>query len=226
MFCYSFDSQVLLYCQHMFDLPLLIKSVGYVGLAGITFAESGLLIGFFLPGDSLLFTAGFIASQGILDIKILVPLLFVAAVLGDSVGYSFGYRVGPKIFKKTDSLFFDREHIARAETFFEKYGAKTIVIARFLPVVRTFAPIMAGVGRMRYRTFLAYNIFGALLWAVGLLLLGYFLGRVIPDADRYILPIVGLIVLISVLPQTIHFCRDPKLRQQVYTQLRRIFLRS
>lgn len=206
----------------MFNLPVLIESVGYVGLAAITFAESGLLIGFFLPGDSLLFTAGFIASQGLLNINILVPLLFVAAVLGDSIGYSFGYRLGPRIFSKSDSLFFHKDHIKRAEAFFAKHGSKTIIMARFLPVIRTFAPIMAGVGRMRYRTFFVYNIVGALLWAVGMLLLGYFLGSFIPHADRYILPIVIIILVASVTPQAIHFLRDKELRLQTYAQLKRI----
>ena len=205
------------------DLPVFIQSIGYAGIAAVTFAESGLLIGFFLPGDSLLFTSGFIASQGLLDIKLLIPLLFIAAVLGDSVGYSFGFRMGPKIFKKQDSIFFHQDNIKRAEAFFAKYGSKTIIMARFLPVIRTFAPIMAGVGRMHYRTFLTFNIIGALLWAVGLQLIGYFLGRVVPHADRYVLPIVLLILFFSILPQAIHFMRDAELRRQVFSQLKRLF---
>lgn len=199
----------------MFELIPLIKSAGYIGLFGITFAESGLLIGFFLPGDSLLFTSGFLASQGFLDIRILAPLLFVGAVLGDSAGYAFGRRFGPKVFAREDSLFFHKDHILRAQAFFEKHGGKSIILARFMPVIRTFAPILAGVGNMRYRSFLIYNIIGGLLWAPGLLFLGYFLGRIIPEAEKYILPIVLLIVFASIAPQVFHILRDKKARQQI-----------
>ena len=148
----------------MLDPVTILKTVGYLGMFAIVFAESGLLIGFFLPGDSLLFTAGMLASQGLLNIYILIPLTFIAAVLGDSVGYAFGYRVGPKIFKRGDSFFFHKDHLKRAEYFYEKYGSKTIVLARFMPVVRTFAPIVAGMGKMRYHKFLFYNIVGGVLW--------------------------------------------------------------
>lgn len=190
------------------DLQTLIQSAGYFGISAIVFAESGLLIGFFLPGDSLLFTAGFLASQGFLNIWMLCGLTFVCAVAGDSVGYAFGKKVGPMIFKREDSRFFHKDHLDRAKKFYEKYGAKTIVIARFMPVVRTFAPIVAGVGTMRYRTFLAYNLIGGLLWAVGVTLLGYFLGNVIPNVDRYLLPIIGLIVLVSILPPVYHVWKE------------------
>src|SRR3989344_2440518 len=138
----------------MFDLVTIIKTAGYAGIAFIVFAETGLFIGFFLPGDSLLFTAGFLASQGYLNIIILILFSFAGAVLGDSFGYYFGRRVGPAIFTRQDSLLLDREHINRAQRFYEKYGAKTIILARFVPVVRTFAPILAGVGSMRYPVFL------------------------------------------------------------------------
>lgn len=205
----------------MFDLIPLIKSAGYIGLFGITFAESGLLIGFFLPGDSLLFTSGFLASQGFLDMRLLLPLLFIGAVAGDSAGYAFGRRFGPKIFAKEDSFFFHKDHIARAQAFFEKHGGKSIILARFMPVIRTFAPILAGVGQMRYRSFLLYNILGGLLWAPGLLLLGYSLGRVIPDAEKYILPIICLIIGISVAPQIVHLLRDRKTRGQLLASLKR-----
>jgi len=187
-----------------FDLPTFIRSVGYLGVAAIVFAESGLLIGFFLPGDSLLFTAGFLASQGFLDVRLLCGLTFVCAVVGDSVGYAFGKKVGPMIFKREDSRFFHKDHLERAKTFYEKHGAKTIVIARFIPVIRTFAPIVAGVGTMRYRTFLIYNLIGGLLWAVGVTLIGYFFGSVIPDVDNYLFPIIGLIVFVSALPPLYH----------------------
>ncbi len=184
-----------------------IKTVGYIGLFLMVFAESGLLVGFFFPGDSLLFTAGFLASQGLLRIGIVALLSFAAAVLGDSVGYAFGAKIGPRIFTKEDSFFFHKEYIVRARTFFENHGPKTIILARFLPVVRTFAPMVAGVGHMRYRTFLKYNIIGAVLWAIGLTLLGYFLGSVIPNVDQYIIPIVVSIVVLSGIPTLFHLLK-------------------
>lgn len=188
----------------LFNSTELIRTVGYLGLFGIIFAESGLLVGFFLPGDSLLFTAGFLASQDYLNIWILIALVFSAAVLGDSVGYAFGRRVGPKIFRREDSIFFHKDHIRKAEKFYEEHGPKTIVLARFLPVIRTFAPIVAGVGKMRYSTFLAYNLLGGVLWAIGLPLLGYWLGSTIPNIDKYLVPIVIGIVVVSVLPTVWH----------------------
>lgn len=188
----------------MFDLVELIKAVGYLGLLGIIFAESGLLVGFFLPGDSLLFTAGFLASQGLLSLPVVIFVCFIGAVLGDSFGYGFGRRVGPAIFKRDDSALFHKDHLARARRFYQQYGGKTIVLARFIPVVRTFAPILAGVGHMAYRRFLGYNIVGAVLWAIGLPLVGYFLGNIIPNVDRYLLPIIALIIILSVLPGIVH----------------------
>lgn len=189
----------------MFDLKSLIEFGGYIGLFTIIFAESGILIGFFLPGDSLLFTAGFLASQGLLNVWILLPLLFVAAVLGDAVGYTFGKKIGPRIFTREESFFFRPSHVERTAAFFENHGVKTIILARFVPVVRTFAPIMAGVGGMKYRVFAKYNVIGALLWAVGLTLAGYTFGNFIPNADHYILPIVGLIVITSFIPPVWHY---------------------
>jgi membrane-associated protein len=205
----------------MFDLVALIKAAGYLGLFGIIFAESGLFIGFFLPGDSLLFTAGFLASQGFLDIYLLVPLLFVAAVLGDSVGYTFGHRLGPRIFTKQDSLLFHEKHLMRSKLFFEKHGGKTIILARFLPVVRTFAPILAGVGKMKYAEFLSYNIIGALLWAVGVTVSGYYLGNTIPGIDQYLIPIILGIIIITSSPTLIHIWRDKPLRNKLINFLLR-----
>ncbi|MEK7502934.1 MAG: VTT domain-containing protein [Patescibacteria group bacterium] len=189
----------------MFDLVALIKTAGYLGLFGIVFAESGLLLGFFLPGDSLLFTAGFLASQGYLNIWILAISTFFAAILGDNFGYAMGKKFGPKIFKKEDSFLFHRDHLERARVFYEKHGGKTIVLARFLPVIRTFVPILAGVGNMRYKDFVFFNIFGAVIWAIGMTWLGYFLGNTIPNADQYIVPIVIAIVILSSLPTITHF---------------------
>jgi membrane-associated protein len=198
------------------DLEGLIKATGYIGVGLIIFAESGLLVGIFLPGDSLLFTAGFLASQGYLNIAILIAVSVVAAITGDSTGYYLGQKFGPRIFKRKQSVFFDREHLRRAEEFYKKHGKKTIILARFTPIVRTLAPILAGVGSMHYRTFLAYNIIGGVLWGAGITVLGYFLGSVIPNVDKYLLPIIALIILLSLLPTIIHVARDAKLRHSLW----------
>lgn len=207
-------------------LETLLPTLGYAGIFAIIFAESGLLIGFFLPGDSLLFTAGFLASQGIFDVRLLAVGCFISAVVGDSVGYAFGHKVGRRLFHKEDSVFFHKKHLMKAENFYEKHGRKTIVLARFMPVVRTFAPIVAGIGSMEYRTFLIFNIIGGLLWGVGLTVAGYLLGNLIPDVDRYLLPIIALIVIFSVLPQTIHILKDPEHRADIARILRKIFKRT
>lgn len=197
------------------QLVVLFGPFTTVAIALVIFAESGLFIGAILPGDSLLFTAGFLASQGLLNIYILVPVLFVAAILGDSVGYTFGHKVGKRLFNKEDSLFFHKKHLVRAEDFYEKHGGKTIIIARFLPVVRTFAPIVAGMGNMRYKRFLAYNVVGAFLWAVCVTLAGYFLGKSIPNVDRYLLPIILFIIFISVAPTAAHILNDRRKSKKV-----------
>lgn len=192
----------------MFDITSLIKTAGYFGLFAIIFAESGILLGFFLPGDSLLFTAGFLASQGYLHIDILLIIFFLAAFAGDSVGYLFGNKVGPKIFSREKSLWFNPAHIEKTRKFFKSYGKKAIVLARFIPIVRTFIPVMAGVGEMEYEVFVFYNAIGALLWAVGLTLAGYLFGNAIPNADKYILPIIGVIVLTSLIPVAWQFFKE------------------
>jgi membrane-associated protein len=186
----------------------IIEAFGTIGLFVVIFAESGLLIGFFLPGDSLLFTAGLLCSQDVLNLPVVLVGCFVAAVAGDQVGYLFGSRVGPALFRRPDSRIFRQEYVEKARHYFERYGSRTIVLARFVPIVRTFAPIVAGVGSMRYRTFVTFNVMGGLLWAVGVTLLGYLLGESIPDVDRYLLPIIGLIVVISVLPIAIEILRS------------------
>jgi membrane-associated protein len=174
---------------------------GEVALWCIVFAETGLLIGFFLPGDSLLFTAGVLAGQGKLDVTLLLIGCFIAAFLGSEVGYLIGKRVGPRLFSKPNSRFFKHEYVERTKAFFEKHGPKTIVLARFVPVVRTFTPVMAGVGEMDRRTYTTYNLAGALLWAVGVTLLGYALGDVIGGSiDTYLLPLVLVVIAISLLP--------------------------
>lgn len=190
------------------SLPALIKTVGYLGIFGIVFAESGLFFGFFLPGDSLLFTAGLLASQGYLDIGFLLLILFFAAVLGDNVGYGFGRKVGHKIFNKDDSILFHKENLTRAEQFYEKYGPTAIILARFIPIVRTFAPIVAGVGKMNYKRFLFYNIIGGLLWTLSMTLAGYFLVRFFPDLEEHLTLAVAIIVVLSVLPPIFHILKE------------------
>jgi membrane-associated protein len=191
------------------DPQQLIRSFGTIGLFVIIFAESGLLFGFFLPGDSLLFTAGLLAARGDLNLPVVLVGCFLAAVLGDQVGYAFGRKVGPSIFSRPNSRLFKQEHIQRADQFFEEHGAKTIVLARFVPVVRTFAPILAGVGSMRYRTFLVYNLIGGFVWAIGVTTLGYLLGDQIgaDNIDKYLLPIIFVIIVISVLPAVFEVLR-------------------
>lgn len=200
-----------------FDLVHFLPTIGLLGITAIVFAESGLLIGFFLPGDSLLFTAGFLASQGIFDIKLLTFLCFLAAVAGDSVGYTFGHKVGRRLFQKKESMLFHPDHLERAKRFYEKHGKKTIILARFVPVVRTFAPVVAGIGDMEYRTFLTYNVIGGFLWAVLIPLGGYFFGRLLPadKVDALLLPIIALIVFVSIAPQTYHILKDPVSRKQI-----------
>jgi membrane-associated protein len=191
----------------------LLEAFGTIGLFVIVFAESGLLIGFFLPGDSLLFTAGLLASQGHLNYPVILVGCFAAAVLGDQIGYVFGRRVGPALFRRPDSRIFRQEYVERARTYFEEHGSKTIVLARFVPIVRTFAPIVAGVGHMPYRTFVTFNIIGGFIWAVGVTTLGFVLGETIPDIDKYLLPAVGLIVLASLVPIAFEWRRNRRRRQ-------------
>lgn len=190
------------------DLESFIRTVGYVGMFGIIFAETGLLVGFFLPGDSLLFTAGFLASQGYLDISLLLLVCFIAAVVGDATGYAIGRNYGRRLFEREDSKLFRKEYLLRAEQFFVKHGGKAVILARFIPIVRTFVPVVSGMGAMEYRRFAIFNVVGALLWAVGVTLAGYFLGTTIPNIDHYLLPIIFLILLASVLPPAIHVWRE------------------
>lgn len=216
-----------------FDLVDIIISLGIFAILVVIFAESGLLIGFFLPGDSLLFTAGALYATNILpgnvpiSIHLFVVLLFIAAVLGDSVGYWFGRKAGPRIFKKPDAKIFKQAHIQNAQAFYEKHGGKTIIMARFVPIVRTFAPIVAGVGKMEYKRFLTFNLVGGFLWTFGITYLGYFAGKAIiaagVDIDSVILPIVFLIVFISILPPAIHILKDKKNRQAIWQTTKKQF---
>ena len=208
------------------NINVFLQTTGLVGVIAVIFAESGLLIGFFLPGDSLLFTAGFLASQHVFSITLLVVGCIIAAIVGDNVGYVFGNRVGKKIFTRDDSFFFRKQHLARAKIFYETYGPKTIVLSRFIPVIRTFAPIVAGAGEMNYRTFLLYNAMGGALWAGGMTMLGYALGSLIPNVDRYLLPLVILIALLSFLPPLISVLKNKNNRQAIWTWMKGFIRRS
>jgi membrane-associated protein len=193
-----------------FEISALIRQFGYVGVWAIIFAESGLLFGFFLPGDSLLFSAGFLASQGFMNIWVLIAGCFVAAVAGDNVGYATGSRWGRRLFQREDSRFFHKKHLVRAQRFYQKHGRKTIILARFLPFIRTFAPIVAGIGTMNYRVFFTFNLLGGAVWTVGFTLLGYYLGRLIPDVERYLLPIILLLVFGSLAISAWHFYQESR----------------
>lgn len=206
----------------MFDLVSIIKTFGYFGIFAIIFSETGLLIGLFLPGDSFLFTAGFLASQGYINIALVACIAFIAAVAGNEVGYALGKKFGPMVFSKERSFFLSKEHIQRSELFFTRYGGKAIILARFLPIIRTITPVMAGVGNMRYGTFLLYNIIGGILWAVVIPFTGFFLGNIVPGVDRYLIPIILAIIFLSALPTLIPLWHKYKrqLFQKVASYLR------
>lgn len=190
-----------------------LQSGGVLLVAAIVFAESGLLIGFFLPGDTLLFSAGFFAAQDKLPIEWLLPAIVIAAVVGDNVGYSFGRKVGHKIFTKKDGIIFRQEYLQSAENFYEKHGGKTVTLARFVPIVRTFAPVVAGAAKMPRKRFMYFNIVGALVWGVGVTILGYFLGDLIPDIDKYLLPVVSVAIALTFVPPLLHILKDEKTRK-------------
>ena len=203
-----------------FDLATLIQTVGYLGVFAIVFVESGLLVGFFFPGDSLLFTAGFLASQNILDIRLLIVGCFISAVAGDSVGYYIGQKFGRKLFTREDSIWFHKKHLERAQNYYEKHGGKTIILARFMPFIRTFAPVVAGIGVMKYRRFVMFNLIGGILWTICIPLAGYYLGSLIPDVDKYLLPIIGLIIFASILPGLRHAMLDAEIRAAILSKVR------
>lgn len=211
------------------DLVEFISTVSIWGVMLIIFAESGLLIGFFLPGDSLLFTTGFLISTGVIsfNLHIAVLLIFFAAVIGDNVGYAFGRRAGPYLFKKPDARIFKQEYVQRAQKFYEKHGGKTILLARFIPIIRTFAPIVAGASQMSYRRFVIYNLAGGLLWTAGVTYGGYFLGRwfhmIGIDIDTILLPAIAIIIFISVLPPLIHVLSNKETRDSIWKAAKRQF---
>ncbi len=192
------------------DLPALVQWAGYVGLTIIIFAETGLLVGFFLPGDSLLVTAGLLAADPAfsLNVWLLGLILTVAAIVGDTVGYHVGKATGPRIFTREDSLFFHKSHLLKAQAFYEKHGGKTIIIARFMPIVRTFAPVVAGVGQMRYASFLVYNVVGGVLWIWSMLIVGYVLAKTVPGVATHVEKVILVVVFLSILPGIIAWWRN------------------
>jgi membrane-associated protein len=191
----------------VYNVPELVRLGGLVGLIAIVFAETGLMVGFFFPGDSLLITAGVFAARGDLDIVWLNVLLCAAAIAGDATGYYVGYRAGRSLFNRPDSLLFRREHLIRTHEFYERHGGKTIVIARFIPILRTFAPVVAGIGTMTYRNFAFYNVAGGIGWVMSMTLAGYFLGRLVPDIERHIHLVVAAVIFLSILPGIISWAR-------------------
>ncbi len=190
---------------------------GYVILFLIIFSETGLLIGFFLPGDSLLVTAGVLAAAGMLDIVLLNLLLIPAAIIGDATGYTIGFRSGRRLLQRPDSRFFKKSHVEKTQEFYAKHGGKTIVLARFVPIVRTFAPVVAGVARMPYKKFATFNVAGGIFWIASTTLLGYWLGKVIPDIERYLHYVIGAVILLSVLPIAIEFIRNKRKQRNEVT---------
>lgn len=206
--------QLAEFFKTLYQFDELIRWGGYAVLAAIVFSETGLLAGFFLPGDSLLVTAGLAATTGdVLNIWLLILVLSAAAILGDSTGYAIGYHLGPRLFTRKDTWLFRKDHVERTQLFFERHGAKTIVLARFVPVVRTFAPTLAGVGKMRYRTFVTFNILGGIGWVASMTLAGYSLGRLIPDIESKLHWIVVVVIVLSFLPILLELRRGKHTRR-------------
>ncbi|WP_102128381.1 DedA family protein [Deinococcus planocerae] len=193
--------------MHLIDLPALLATAGYAGILAIVFAETGLLLGFFLPGDSLLIMAGIVAAGGALDVRGVVAAVVVGAILGDTAGYLIGRRFGPAVFRRRDARLLRPEYLTRTQAYFERYGRLAVVVARFIPVVRTVTPTLAGVGRMPYPTFLGFSVLGALLWGAGVPLAGYGLGGLIPHLDRYVLLLVAGVLLVSAVPVALEWRR-------------------
>lgn len=196
--------------------------LGLIIIGGIIFAESGLLIGFFLPGDTLLLFAGFFASQGKLPLGWLLITVVICAIAGDNVGYSIGHRTGHRIFRKKEGIFFHKKHIQRAENFYDQHGGKTIILARFVPIVRTFAPLVAGIGKMPRKRFIIFNVIGAFIWGVGVTLLGYFLGGFVDPAtvEKFILPVIGIVTLGTFGPAIYHILKEESSRKLIKTKIK------
>jgi membrane-associated protein len=192
----------------VYNVPELIRLVGLYGLIFVIFAETGLMVGFFLPGDSLLVTAGLFAARGDLDIAVLIPSLMVAAILGNATGYFIGHKAGRALYSRPNSFFFRREHLLRTHEFYERHGGKTIIMAQFMPIARTFAPVVAGAADMTYRRFATFNVAGAILWIGSMTLTGYYLGRLIPGIESRIHIVVAVVIFLSLLPAIIGWAKS------------------
>lgn len=199
---------------------------GYIIITAIIFAECGLLVGFFLPGDSVLFAAGVVAAQGLLNVWVVMALLLAAAIIGVSTGYGVGARWGRRLFEREDSRFFKKENLQKAEAFYEKHGGKALIITRFIPVIRTFVPVVAGISRMPYPKLIFYNILGGIIWVVGLVSMGFWMGEKIPNIDTYLLPIIAVIILLSIAPGLVAMLKTPERRKSTWDNIRGIFTRS
>ena len=199
--------------HRIYDVESLVRVGGIAGLAAIVFIETGLLVGFFLPGDSLLVTAGLFAARGDLNVVYLILVLSLAAIVGDTVGYNIGARTGPKLFSRPDSLLFNRKHLISTREFYERHGPFTIVIARFVPIIRTFAPVVAGIGTMEYRRFLAYNVVGGIGWVLVTVLGGYFLAQMVPNIHDHLHKVIAIVIVLSLLPAIIKVARE-RLRRE------------
>ena len=205
--------------SRLYQFDELIRWGGYFALFVIVFAETGLLAGFFLPGDSLLVTAGLLSAvEGTLNIAWLNLLLWTAAILGDTAGYWIGYHAGPRLFNRENSVLFHKDHLTRTKKFYDKYGPKTIVIARFVPIVRTFAPTVAGVGKMQYRRFLSYNVIGGIAWVLSMTLIGYFLGRVVPHIEKKIHFVIAIVIVVSFIPLIKEWCQARRKKESSHVQ--------
>lgn len=194
--------------HRIYDVESLVRVGGIIGLTTIVFVETGLLIGFFLPGDSLLVTAGLFAARGDLNLLTLILCLSAAAILGDTLGYNIGARAGPRLFSRPDSLLFNKKHLITTKEFYDRHGPFTIVIARFVPIVRTFAPVVAGIGAMTYKRFVAYNVVGGIGWALSMILGGYFLGQLIPNIHKNIDKVIVVVIFLSLLPIIVKYLRE------------------
>lgn len=205
----------------MFNVTHLIQAGGLVLIAAVIFAESGMMVGFFFPGDTLLFSAGILASAGKLNLALTITVIAAAAILGDNIGYHIGNRLGPRLFRKPDGLIFRKEYIDRAEKFYEKYGSKTMLVAHFVPVVRTFAPVTAGAGNMPLRLFMLFDAIGDIAWAILVTSLGFYLGSRVPGVEKYIEPVLLFVVIIFLAPTLYHVLKDPKIRTAIAAKFKR-----
>lgn len=195
-----------------FNLTEWVSTIGTIGVLLVIFCETGLFVGCFFPGDSLLFTAGMLATRGVIHLGLLIPLAIIAAILGYMCGYGFGAKLGHWLVKRPDGFFFKKKYVQQAHAFYDKHGGMAMVLCRLVPIVRTFCPIVAGMGEMRFSRYMLFNVIGALIWVPALTLLGYFIGNLFPNARHFILPMVLVIIVLSVLPGVIHLYKQRRVR--------------